>query len=383
MKLLRLGLLFALALPLSVHAEWLLKPRVARAISGETVSVDVWQANDKAVPINEAFPATLQARVFAGARLLDVLLYAADNQGAVIEPLAPGTFRKREFRFALPEGLSGLVTLALEGEGGATATLVAERPGTLPATAQRAARPDTVPEPAISPHEPMYFLVGTSGGTTAKFQLSMKYRLLDEDSWAAGLWRPLGKLHFGYTQTSIWDLAEQSAPFRDTSYRPSLFYFDPHLSVSANGSHNFALAGGLEHESNGRDGTFSRSINTAFIKPSWQVFFRENRYFAVSPKFHTYLDKKDNADIDHYRGNVDLNLRYGRSDGWLWSATMRKGSGGYGSLLLDASWPLRQRFFANAGGFLHLQYFNGYGETLLDYNVRHAPQWRVGFSIVR
>lgn len=383
MKLIRICLLLALALPLSAHAEWLLKPRASRAVAGDTVTVDVWQTNGKAVAINEAFPATLQARVLSGARLLEVLLHAADDRGAVIEPLAPGAFRKREFRFKLPEGLAGPVTLALEADGTAAAVMVAERPGALPQTAQRAARPDTVAEPAITPHEPMYFLIGSSGGATAKFQLSMKYRLLDEDSIAAGFWRPLGKLHFGYTQTSIWDLAEQSSPFRDTSYRPSLFYFDPHLRVSANGSHNIALSGGVEHESNGRDGAFSRSINTAFIRPSWQVFFRENRYFAVSPKFHAYLDKKDNADIDHYRGNIDLNLRYGRADGWLWSTTLRKGSGGHGSLLLDASWPLRQRFLANAGGFLHLQYFNGYGETLLDYNVRRAPQWRVGFSIVR
>ena len=383
MKFLRTLLLLSLALPaLSAHAEWLLKLRSPRAVSGETVPVDVWQANETEAAISEAFPATLQARVGSGTRLLDVLLYAADGKGAVIEPLSAGAFRKREFRFVMPDGLAGPVTLALEAEGTA-AVVIAERPGALPPTAQRAAHPDTVAEPAITPHEPMYFLVGTRGGATAKFQLSMKYRLLDEDSVAADFWRPLGKLYFGYTQTSIWDLAEQSSPFRDTSYKPSLFYFDPHVSVSKDGSQNLALAGGLEHESNGRDGTFSRSINTAFVRPSWQVFFRENRYFAVSPKIYAYLDKTDNADIDRYRGNVDLNLRYGRSDGWLWSATLRQGTSSTGSMLLDASWPLRQRFFANAGGFLHLQYFNGYGETLLDYNVRHAPQLRIGFSIVR
>ena len=44
---------------------------------------------------------------------------------------------------------------------------------------------------------------------------------------------------------------------------------------------------------------------------------------------------------------------------------------------------IRQPFFANAGGFLHFQYFDGYGETLLDYNFRRNSQLRIGFSIVR
>jgi outer membrane phospholipase A len=377
----------------SANAEWLLKPRPGNVVSGNAATVDVWQANDTDAPLAEAFPPRLQAIVTTGISQLPVVLEAVDGKGVMEGPLAPGTFRKREFRFTVPSGLNGQMMLTLDasvaGIGVASAVMQADRPAASTQVAvsaaqlKRATQPDTVPQPAITPHEPMYFIVGSSGGATAKFQLSMKYRLLDRDSYLAQYWQPLGKLHFGYTQTSIWDLAEQSSPFRDTSYKPSLFYHEPHLRVSQDGRSNLSLAAGVEHESNGRDGDFSRSINLAFVRPTWQVFFRGDRYFTISPRIYTYLDKKDNAEIDRYRGNVDLNLRYGRSDGWLWSATLRKGSANHGSLLLDASWPLRRRFFADAGGFLHLQYFNGYGETLLDYNRRHAPQWRVGFSIVR
>ena len=381
--LLSLVLPSLLLLSAGVQAEWLLKPRAGSVNSGEIARVDVWQANDTDTPLTEAFPPRLQAQVASGASLLPVVLEAADGKGALDAPLLPGTFRKREFTFQVPRGLSGPITLALDGVGVASAAMQAERPGTPTQAARRQARPDTVPQPAITPHEPMYFIFGSSGGETAKLQLSMKYRLLDEDSFLAQYWQPLGKLHFGYTQTSIWDLAEHSSPFRDTSYKPSLFYYEPHSRVSESGRSNLSFAAGLEHESNGRDGNFSRSINMAFARPTWQVFFRDDRYFTISPKIYAYLDKNDNAGIDHYRGNVDLNLRYGRSDGWLWSATLRKGSANHGSLQLDASWPLRRRFFADAGGFLHLQYFNGYGETLLDYNHRRAPLWRVGFSIVR
>ena len=382
MSRLCIALLLAV-LSVSANAEWLLKPRPGNVVSGNAATVDVWQANDTDVPLNEAFAPRLQAIVTTSLSQLPVVLEAADTKGRIDEPLAPGTFRKREFTFVVPRGLSGPVTLALDGVGAASAAMQVEQPGAPTQAARRQTQPDSVPQPAITPHEPMYFILGSSGGATAKFQLSMKYRLLDEDSFLAQYWQPLGKLHFGYTQTSIWDLSEQSSPFRDTSYKPSLFYHEPHLRVSQDGRSNLSLAAGVEHESNGRDGNFSRSINIAFARPTWQVFFRGDRYVTVSPRLYAYLDKKDNNDIERYRGNVDLNLRYGRSDGWLWSATLRKGSANHGSLLLDASWPLRRRFFADAGGFLHLQYFNGYGETLLDYNVRRAPQWRVGFSIVR
>ena len=54
-----------------------------------------------------------------------------------------------------------------------------------------------------------------------------------------------------------------------------------------------------------------------------------------------------------------------------------------GSAQLDLSYRLKRMLFSDAGGFLHFQYFNGYGESLLDYNQRRRPQFRVGVSIVR
>jgi outer membrane phospholipase A len=66
------------------------------------------------------------------------------------------------------------------------------------------------------------------------------------------------------------------------------------------------------------------------------------------------------------------------------ATTLRKGtrSEAY-SFQLDASYPLKKPTFGNLGGYLHLQYFNGYGESLIDYNERVQPQFRIGLMITR
>lgn len=79
-------------------------------------------------------------------------------------------------------------------------------------------------EPPLTENEPVYFGMGWRGGTSARFQLSFKYRLFDQ---ALGWGRDqpwLSGFYLGYTQTSLWNLSGDSKPFRDTSYRPSLFW---------------------------------------------------------------------------------------------------------------------------------------------------------------
>ncbi len=81
-------------------------------------------------------------------------------------------------------------------------------------------------EPALSVNEPMYFIVGKNSehGTDSRFQLSFKYRPFDPEGSIAGFVPLLSNLYFAYTQSTLWDIGEKSGPFRDTSYRPSLFY---------------------------------------------------------------------------------------------------------------------------------------------------------------
>lgn len=341
----------------------------------------------------ELLPDVLPARVIAGARSVDIELRATSDAIA----------GRREYSAAVPPELEGLGTIELSKQS-SSRLLVQFQPG------ERAGRIDTIArmrgekegaegqeggsdetkgvvdlslhEPALSSHEPMYFVVGTRGDTSARFQLSFKYRIFDPEGWVSDLpWAaPLTGLHFAYTQTSIWDLTENSKPFRDTSYRPSFFYqFGPYRQIGS--EHTFSAQTGFEHESNGKDGTASRSINTLFIKPAWRWDFDPETHFETSVKAYGYTDKSDNPDISAYRGYYLWNLRFGDDDGWLISADLRPRR--KGSAQVDLSYRLKRSLFADAGGFLHFQYFNGYGESLLDYNVRRESQFRVGFSIVR
>lgn len=373
------------------HPEWLLKPVTEQVKAGEPLEVVVFLVNDTDKPIAEGLPARLPADARGATSAATITLEAVDPPADLGAPIAPGAFRKQTYRARVPLELQGPVQISLERLP--ESRLYVQVEGTRPekprqktaaaAGPEPVLRVDTIPEPALSPYEPMYFLVGTRGEDNARFQLSFKYRLFDERSVPAQFLPGLSKLHFGFTQTSLWDIGGESSPFRDTSYRPSLFYHDPQLYASGGGRHVVGLDAGFEHESNGRDGERSRSINIAFVRPSWRWFVDDEHYFMLAPKVYAYLERSDNPDIGRYRGHVDLNLRYGKRDGWLFSGMYRRGTAGYESFQLDASYPIRQPFFANAGGYIHFQYFNGYGETLLDYNIRRSSQFRVGFSIVR
>lgn len=389
--------LFMLA-PLDVSAEWLLRRASEGIVPGQPVDLDLFVMNDTNSPMDGSIPARLPATLTTRDGATAVELVVVDAKKADTRPLDPGQFRKHRLRLVLPVNAQGPVAVELT-QSGAQLVLLAPTQATVAAMPEAQVAPDeirvqdsdpvlratdTTPPPALQTHEPMYIVLGRREGlTTARYQLSFKYRLFDERSWLADM-APVDKLYLGYTQTSIWDISDDSSPFRDTSYRPSLFYLDPDVWSSSDGSNTIGFAAGLEHESNGRSADESRSMNIAYVQPSWRKFLSDSKwYVSVSPKIWAYLDKDDNSDIEEYRGYGDLNLRLGRVDGWLFSANMRKGTEHMGSVQLDASYPIRRPFFANAGGYVHFQYFNGYGESLLDYNQKHASQFRIGVSIVR
>lgn len=234
----------------------------------------------------------------------------------------------------------------------------------------------------LSTFEPIYFADGSNGENIARFQFSFKFRLvIPDDPRSRGF---VDNLYFAYTQTSLWDIRKTSGPFRDTSYMPQLIYSIPDTGWKSPLFSQMGLMAGFGHESNGRDGPESRSVDILFVRPTWEFGDVQSAHLTVSPKIYYYVVKADeNHDIADYRGYVDLLVKYGSPDGAQLAATLRKGArAGYGSIDTQFTYPLAKLFRNAWGGYLWIGYFNGYGEDILDYNKR---RWiaRIGFSIAR
>ncbi|HSL17238.1 MAG TPA: phospholipase A [Methylomirabilota bacterium] len=238
----------------------------------------------------------------------------------------------------------------------------------------------------LSPDEPLYILVGWNEGTNAKFQLSFKYRFVNPDPEALPVAAPFfSRIFFGYTQTSLWDLAAESEPFYDTSYRPSLFYRHERLAGWGNGSGWLWGQVGLEHESNGQGGTDSRSLDILYVQPVLELANAiGSAHLTVAPRVWVYLGNLDeNPDIAEYRGYGQLRVAVtGRSE-WQIAATGRLGTSGKGAVQVDVTYPLDRLLRAGVNTYLHLQYFDGWGESLLSYDQRLPWQVRLGIAVVR
>src|SRR3546814_4729474 len=96
--------------------------------------------------------------------------------------------------------------------------------------------------------------------------ISFKYQIFGppaapdrRQSWEQGI-------HFAYTQRMFWDLVAKSSPFRNIDFMPELFYLAPTMAFRSGVS--LGGQGGFRHESNGRSGAGSRSLNTIYVQRS-------------------------------------------------------------------------------------------------------------------
>ncbi len=235
----------------------------------------------------------------------------------------------------------------------------------------------------LGAYEPMYFLVGVDP-EQSKFQISLKYRIFSEDSLLAEKYPWVSGIHFGYTQTSFWDLASDSAPFEDTSYKPELFFLSRNLKCAPPWLKGFFLQAGALHESNGRGGDLSRSTNHLYLMPI-AVFYNDTNRFGVSiaPRIWSYFNNEDdnNPDLDQYRGYFDLKVKFGTANGFVLGTSFRWAGEG-ASVQADLTYPLDVLFFRNFDLFFQVQYVNALAESLLRYRERNEAL-RVGFAIVR
>ena len=237
----------------------------------------------------------------------------------------------------------------------------------------------------FAPHEPIYFIAGWES-PAVRFQLSGRYRIFSPGGELATKYPFVKGFNLAYTQTSLWDVSKPSAPFFDSSYRPEFFYYLENVRL-AGMAPNAQLGGilGVGHESNGKDGADSRSLNIAYIRPILSTPLGSHDWFVTfAPKLYIYIgDLSDNPDIKRYRGFADLRLVVGQRDGLQLAAIGRIGDHfDRASGQFDLTYPLTKLFRGNVDLCLDAQYFIGYGESLLTYK-QYDSVFRIGVNVVR
>lgn len=200
----------------------------------------------------------------------------------------------------------------------------------------------------------------------AKYQISIKAPIYDYHR------HELEGIYVGITLKAWWQIYNESLskPFRETNYEPELFYqWVPTYNLGAIDLVGLHL--GINHQSNGQSNAFSRSWNRIFAS----TMFRHEKFYAnLKTWYRIPEDKKDepldpsgddNPDIERFMGHFELELG-ATYEGINFTTLIRNNlrSDNKGAFELNATFPISSRFA------LLLQYFNGYGESMIDYDHR-------------
>ena len=318
-------------------------------------------------------------------------LTARAEQPPPVEPLAipPGGFAEQRYSVDIPSDLQGPVTVEFPAFGNLRTMVTVG--GEAAAPEAGADQEPTIDicvvafqtlTPNLFPYQPMYFLVGTDP-ENSKFQLSFKYRFINEKGPLAQQSPWLKGFYFGYTQTSFWDLGSTSRPFNDTSYKPEFIFVTPNLHEST-WTRGLFLQTGVEHESNGKGGLDSRNTNYVYLWPHWQLGQSSEEWaLLLAPKVWLYFSNGNdtNPDLEDYWGYFDFQIKLGLKESFVLDSHFQWAKEG-GGIQLDLTYPLNRLFFRNLDIYLQAQYFNGVGESFLKYTER-SRVLRFGVAIVR
>ena len=175
-----------------------------------------------------------------------------------------------------------------------------------------------------------------------------------------------------YTQKSFWNIYEQSAPFADNNYNPG-------LSLSRPITHNGALIGfssiAFEHESNGKDSLDNRSCNSFVL--SGVYFF--NDLFSTQIKVWGGWLSDENKDLySKYRGYGLMAINYRSQRDKIWCSMVINPRDRFKSF--NTQMEISYKPSSNTNQYIFLQWYNGYGESLLEYN-QYTSMIRVGICL--
>ena len=336
-------------------------------------------------------PLHLKLETATAVAIVDVV---PDRAGEVV--IAPNEFAIVRLTGTLPAAVSGVASLtptgleanvlAVQIDAAPAQTLLATQSdtpaGEPPKPTEEARLVDKPPPLAVSVYEPVYVIVGGDDGLNAKFQISFRYRLFDGQGALARTLPWIDDLYLSFSQTSLWDLDELSKPFRDSSYRPRLFFANYDLGRLFDGRVRLGFEAGAGHESNGKDGDDSRSYNMFYLRPTLTLGDPEGFNIYAAPLIHNYVADDENPDLKDYRGYVDWLFGAGSKGGLNFWTVLRHGHrSDNGSVEMNLSFPLSKLSGGDLTGWLMLQYFGGHGESLLDYDKKLDSQLRLGIAV--
>ncbi len=187
-----------------------------------------------------------------------------------------------------------------------------------------------------------------------KFQVSFKMPL------ATQLFGSNNDLLFAYTSVAWWQALNDDIanPFRETNYEPEIILRNyTERELFGLNFVNWEL--GLNHQSNGQSEPTSRGWDRAIASTSIEL---TDDVVLGLRAWHIVDSQDNNSDIERYMGYGDIGL------GWVpnrntFTLMYRPASEG-DAVQLTWSYPITKYLR------LYAQYWNGYGESLIDYDVR-------------
>ena len=207
------------------------------------------------------------------------------------------------------------------------------------------------------------------------FQVSLKMKIA-RDFEGTG-----GNLYTAYTNRSWWQAynSDRSSPFRETNHEPELFlHFDTDFNVLGLRSSTVIL--GVSHQSNGQGGDLSRSWNRIYLN---LVLEKGRMAVSVKPWYRIPEEKKrypedpsgdDNPDIGHFMGHGELGFLFAhRKNTFTLMFRNNFRADNKGAVGMGWSYPLSSKIKG------YLRVFDGYGESLIDYNHRTT---RIGLGFL-
>jgi phospholipase A1 len=243
----------------------------------------------------------------------------------------------------------------------------------------------------VSAHKVNYFSTNSWPGNESaqvKFQISMKFRLLEPNLYV--LKYNLFPAYVGYTQKSLWNSGKKSMPFEETNYNPEFFLDYPvNAEIAGRLKLRSIVLSPMEHESNGLAGVQSRSWTRQYVLVRFGLEAKEKLQVTnsfLSDKASLYVKlwyASGYSDVEGYLqsiGSRDKFLDYmGQGEigvsvrNFLWGGSLRDHQ-------LDIKTPIFRDSSKNSYEFefrqqlpdmnfaLYLQYWYGYGETLLRFD---------------